>query len=442
MKITNAWICRINNQKVEPVFGDLIIKEGIITDVIPTKFQSYLKARKVKRKNTFDAGGRVVTVPNINFHDHIYSRLAKGIPIKGSMNNFYDILNNLWWKLDKVLDTDMIIASAQYAVIDSIKNGVTYIFDHHSSPTNPHKSLFEIAKVIKQNNLRGVLAFETSDRNGKANSLKGLEENSDFFLNFTGQDIKSMFGLHASFTVNDKTLKSVSEFVNENELGIHIHLCEDPIDRSISKRDFGNLPLKRLVDFNLLNEKSILSHSIHITKTEMKQISKYGSAVAVNIDSNMNNSVGLTKLSMFDKSTPLLTGTDGMHSNPTRTIKNIFLLLRNSGLTFEESFTTVQRIFFDQLSFIRRYYSDFPSLNRNDRADFIVWDYIPPTPINSDNYWGHYIYGMSESNIFGTFQTGESLMWDSKLMYIDEEKLFREIYKNGEKLYRKMKRLK
>ncbi|MCP5062415.1 MAG: amidohydrolase family protein [Ignavibacteriae bacterium] len=442
MKITNAWICKINNQSIEPIFGDLVIKDGVIADIIPTKFQDYLKARKVNRKDTYDAGGRVVTVPNVNFHDHIYSRLAKGVPINGPLDDFSNILNNLWWKLDNILDADMIRASANYAVMDSIKNGVTYLFDHHSSPSNPQKSLFEIAKVIKKNNLRGVLAFETTDRNGKAKSLKGLMENSEFFLNFTGQDIKSMFGLHASFTLKDETLKTVSEFIDENNLGIHIHLCEDPFDREVSVKDTGKLPLKRLIDFNLLNEKSILSHSIHITKNEMKQIAKYGSAVAVNIDSNMNNNVGLTKLASFDNSVPIIAGTDGMHSNPTRTLKNAFLLLRNSGLSFDDAFALIIRIYFDQLNFVNRYYQDFPKLNKNDRADFIVWDYIPPTPLNKDNYWGHYTYGMTESSIYGTFQLGENLMWEKKLTNINEEKTFKDIYTQGEKLYKKMKRLK
>jgi len=440
MKITNAWICTIKNKNVKPVYGDILFEDGIIKEIYPQKFTTKRSTAKSKSKNIIDAAGRVITIPFVNFHDHIYSRLAKGLPIKGEMNNFQNILKNLWWKLDRKLDMEMIEASAQMASIESIKNGVTYIFDHHSSPNNPEGSLIKIAKVLKKNKLRSVLAFETTDRNNKKLSQKGLVENEEFFLNYTGQDTKSMFGLHASFTLNDSTLKAVSEFVNEYEMGIHIHLCEDPSDRKITKAKTGMLPLARLRKYNLLNEKSILSHAIHLTDNELKIIGKYKSAIAINIDSNMNNSVGITKMESMPIDIPLLAGTDGMHANPKKTLKNIFLILRNSGLSFDDAFGIIQRIYFNQIDFVKHYFEDYSELKENDRADFIIWDYIPPTPINRENYWGHFIYGMLESNIHSTFQNGIALMTNGKLNFINEEKSYMEIYKQGEKLYRKMKR--
>ncbi|MCB9210749.1 MAG: hypothetical protein H6609_15395 [Ignavibacteriales bacterium] len=72
-------------------------------------------------------------------------------------------------------------------------------------------------------------------------------------------------------------------------------------------------------------------------KNEIKQIENLGCAVAVNIDSNMNNAVGLTKVTEFNKAIPVITGTDGMHSNPTKTLKNLFLSLRNIGVSFDEA---------------------------------------------------------------------------------------------------------
>ncbi|MCB9210750.1 MAG: hypothetical protein H6609_15400 [Ignavibacteriales bacterium] len=203
MKITNAWISQVSNKKIKPIFGDIFFNDGTIKEIIPQNFKNY-RPSKNKSKNIYDAGGRVLTIPNVNFHDHIYSRLAKGLPIKGKMDNFHNILKNLWWKLDEQLDNEITKASAQYAAINSIKNGVTYIFDHHSSPNSSNKSLCTIEKVLKDFNIRGVLAFETTDRNGKAKSDEAIEENINFIQNLSDYDIKSMFGLHASFTLNEK----------------------------------------------------------------------------------------------------------------------------------------------------------------------------------------------------------------------------------------------
>ena len=104
MKITNCWICRIKNNTIEPVFGDINISDGRISDVEEKPFDSTkVFGDSPEDKNTINAGGRVVTIPNINFHDHFYSRLAKGLTIKGNMDTFHNLLKTLWWKLDILL---------------------------------------------------------------------------------------------------------------------------------------------------------------------------------------------------------------------------------------------------------------------------------------------------------------------------------------------------
>ncbi|MCW8804812.1 MAG: amidohydrolase family protein, partial [Ignavibacteriaceae bacterium] len=419
LNITNAWICQIKGHKIVPMFGDIIISEGHISDIRKKDFKDFLSMPRQNSDESINAGGRIVTVPMINFHDHFYSRLAKGLPIKGSMENFKLILQNLWWKLDLALDSEMIRASAQMAALESIRNGVTYIFDHHSSPNFANGSLEIIADVLREFELRGVLCFETTDRNGKSLSEKGILENINFFKNSTNEDLKAILGLHASFTVNDDTLKKVSELVKELGLGIHIHLCEDKIDLSDSLAKYKNLPVDRLIKFDLLNDKSILAHGIHIINENYYSIAKSGSAIVYNLDSNLNNAVGLPELSLAPLNVPILTGTDGMNSNPARTLKQIFLLSRYQGLTFDQSFDLAKKVYFDQLNFIQKYFPDFPSLNNKDRADIIIWDYVPPTPFMEENFWGHFIYGILDRPVHSVIQNGNVLMNDFKISFDD-----------------------
>ena len=419
------------------MFGDIIISEGRISEIIKKDFKEFLSEPLQNSDESINAGGRVVTVPMINFHDHFYSRLAKGLPIKGSMENFKLILQNLWWKLDLALDSEMIRASAQMAALESIRNGVTYIFDHHSSPNSANGSLKIIADVLKEFKLRGVLCFETTDRNGKSLSENGISENINFFKNSTDEDLKAILGLHASFTLNDDTLKKASELVKEMGLGIHIHLCEDKIDRSESLAKYKNLPVDRLIKFNLLNDKSILAHGIHIINENYYSIAKSGSAIVYNLDSNLNNSVGLPELSRTPLKIPILTGTDGMNSNPARTLKQIFLLSRYQGMTFEQSFDLVKKVYFDQLNFVQKYFPDFPSLNVKDRADFVIWDYVPPTPFMEENFWGHFIYGILDRPVHSVIQNGNVLMNDFKISFDDWE-YQKNIVEQGHRLYNKM----
>ena len=437
-QIINAWISQVSDLKVKPIFGDVHFSNGIIERIIKKDFTEYSGIKLQKDNSVYNAGGRVITIPNINFHDHIYSRLAKGLNIKGETNSFENILSNLWWKLDKILDKDMIEASAKMAVSESIKNGVTYIFDHHSSPNCISGSLTLLANEIEKNNLRAVLCFESSDRNGKKKSDEAIKENIDFCNQIKNNtNIKSVFGLHASFTLNDDTLSRISEFVNRNDIGIHIHIDEDKADSKISLGKYHAKAIDRLIKYKLLNEKTILAHGVHLSKSDFKKISRFNSAIAVNIESNMNNSVGIHSFKNIPDEIKIVCGTDGMHANPTETIKLIFLELRQQGFSFADTFSKIKNIYFNQIDFARRYFPDFPLLNIGDRADFIVWDYVPPTPLTENNFWGHFIYGMLNRQVQSVFQSGIPLMIDKKLVGIDEQKINLQINKQGTRLFKK-----
>jgi cytosine/adenosine deaminase-related metal-dependent hydrolase len=437
MKITNAWICRINDDQIEPVFGDVNISNDKISGIDKKPFDyNEVFNETVSEKDVVNAKGCVVTIPNINFHDHLYSRLAKGLPITGPMDNFHNILKSLWWKVDTSLDREMIIASAQLGILDSIKNGVTYIFDHHSSPQTTRSSLQSIADVFNKMGINGVICFETTDRNGHQLAEEGINENKNFLENYVNENVKGLLGLHASFTVSDETLELAARIVEEYDLGIHIHLCEDKIDRELSKKQFGSIPVERLKKFKLLNEKSILSHGIHLTENDYSTIAKCGCAIVFNPDSNMNNAVGLPDFNIIPGEIPILMGTDGMNSNAVKSLKQLFLLLRHSGKSFEDSFTKIQNIYFSQLKFVRQFFPDITGLNVGDRADLIIWDYFPPTPFTKENIWGHFLYGIIESRIKNVIHNGIILLNDFKLE-ANEDIYTSNIVKEGHRFFNK-----
>lgn len=189
-------------------------------------------------------------------------------------------------------------------------------------------------------------------------------------------------------------------------------------------------------EFELLNPKSILAHGIHLAENDFRIIEKSGSAFVYNPDSNLNNAVGLPDFSYVADSIPILAGTDGMNSNPARSLKQLFLLSRHRGMSFEQAFKRINKIFVDQIKFVKKYFPDFSSLNVNDRADLIIWDYIPPTPFSSDNFLGHLVYGILDRPIYSVVQNGTILMDDFRIT-IDEEGYNSNITEQGKRLYEK-----
>ncbi len=437
--IENAWICQVIGSEVLPLFGDIIISDARISKIRPKNFQTFLKNPERVNKNSFNAFGKVVTLPLVNFHDHIYSRLAKGLQLEGRFDSFKNILHNLWWKLDRALDTGIIKASAQMAALESIRNGVTYIFDHHSSQDQISGSLRTIQNILYEFGLRGVLCFECTDRNGLEKALVGLEENKNFHTSQLDGDFRAMLGLHASFTLSDDVLAEAHKIQKQFDLGIHIHVAEDEIDNKLSVEFTGKTPVKRLAKYKLLNSKSILVHGVHLKEKDFVMISNQESALAFCPDSNLNNSVGLPQFGKIPKSIPFLIGTDGMNSNIARSLKQFYLLSRHQGNSFDQATALIKKIYFDQLTFVKKYFADFPSLNEGERADLIVWDYVPPTPLNKDNFWGHFIYGMLEYPVNTVMQNGNFLMKEFQILDVDENKIKNEIYVQGERLFNKMK---
>jgi cytosine/adenosine deaminase-related metal-dependent hydrolase len=435
-KITNAWICQVSGARIVPAFGDLEIADGKIRTIKAKDFRNFSSKNTSAQEPDINAGGRAITLPLINFHEHIYSRLAKGLPVTGSMADFPAILQNLWWKMDALLDREMIRASAQLAALESIRNGVTCLFDHHASPGYVNGSLNTLAEILSGYGLRGVLCFETSDRHGPEIVEQAMEENIGFIDKNSHGEIKGMFGLHAAFTLSDSSLHKVSVLLRRRQAGIHIHLAEDRHDRDACLKQYGITPAARLQKFGLLNPQSITAHGVHLAAEDYRILNDSGAALVYNPDSNLNNAVGLPQYGQAPDTLPILAGSDGMHANAARSLKQLFLQFRAQGASFNAAFSWLIKIYFDQLKFARRYFPDFPALLEGDRADFIVWDYIPPTPFTTDNFWGHFIYGILEQPVHSVVQNGRLLLNNGRFSF-NCDGVIDEITLQGRRLYEK-----
>jgi cytosine/adenosine deaminase-related metal-dependent hydrolase len=446
--LRNVWLCKLDGEAVRPEFCDLIVTNGKIGEIRPVDHRRYLSS--LKRRATpslssaessgevIDAQGRTATPPMVNFHEHFYSRLAKGLALPGPMNDFRNILKSFWWQLDQMLDADMVAACARLGVVESIRNGVTYVFDHHSSPKFIRGSLDTLARVVSEAGLRGVLCLETSDRSGRRITEASFEEHRQFIGQSVNRNIRGLVGLHAPFTLTDQTLSKAASLCNELNTGIHIHLAEDRYEQQYSRDTFGCTAAMRLQGFGLFDQPGILAHGVHLEPGDWQVLSEGQCALAVNPDSNLNNSVGLGRFTEIPGSISVLAGTDGMHASTARSMKQLFLLHRHQGGEMTESFRFIRKIYFDQVRFARRFFPDYPDLKIGDPADLVIWDYQPPSPFSADTYWGHLIYGLLESPAWTVLMRGKPLLVDHTLRSVDSESTSRSAAVQGARLFEKL----
>ena len=418
-----------------------VVVEG--TKIIELGETAALKA-KYPDAEFIDAKGNVIMPAFINVHSHIYSALARGLSIKGyNPTNFYEILDGMWWAIDRNLDLEGTRYSAYTTFIDSIKTGCTTLFDHHASFCEIPGSLFTIEEVAKELGVRACLCYEVSDRDGEEKCDLAIRENGDFIRHCAREKnpmISAMFGGHALFTISDRTFeKMVKE--NNGMTGFHIHVSEGMNDVYDSLQNYGRRPVQRLQDHGILGEKTILGHCIHVNTAEMEIIKETNTMVVNNPESNMGNAIGICPVLQLHKRGILLgMGTDAYTNDMLESLKVALCSQRSQNCLPNVGWCEVTDMLFKNNAKIgARYFPDqLGVLKAGAAADIIVMDYKPFTPFSDENIDGHMIFGMTGRQCETTMCNGKLLMKDRQLIGIDEEAINARTMEASKKLWSRL----
>src|SRR6267142_2310344 len=132
-------------------------------------------------EEVLDLEGALVMPGLVNAHTHLYSALARGMPGPAvHPRNFREILERVWWRLDRALDQETVALSGLLGATEAALSGTTFLIDHHSSPSFIRGSLGTLKRSIESVGLRSVLCYEVTDRNGSEGRDQGVEENVSF----------------------------------------------------------------------------------------------------------------------------------------------------------------------------------------------------------------------------------------------------------------------
>ena len=380
-----------------------------------------------------DAHGGVIMPGLVNCHTHIYSGLARGLAITGcNPHNFLENLEQQWWKIDRNLTLDGTRACAFATILESLRNGVTTIFDHHASFCEIPGSLFAIRDVAAECGIRACLCYETSDRDGEEKLAQAIAENAEFARwAATAREagdhmIAAMFGGHATFTLSDETMDLMSE-ANDGLTGFHIHVCEGMNDVWDSRENRGGIPpVERLLQHGLLGPDTMLGHCIHVTPAEMDIIRETGTHVVNNPESNMGNAVGCAPvLEFFRRGIDVCMGTDAYTHDMLESLKTFLCIQRHNAAMPNVGWgEAMQMLFQDNARMASRYFGrEVGVLAPGAAADVVVMDYPTFTPLSADNIDGHILFGMEGRSCRTTIVNGQVLYLDREFTTIDEQRI-------------------
>ena len=448
MLVTNGTVLTFGPEGEKQVISEgAVYYEGdVILDVGPA---AELKA-KYPQAETLDAAGKLILPGNICAHTHFYGAFARGMAIPGEPPaNFMEILERLWWKLDRALRLEDCQASAEVALVDAIRHGTTTLIDHHASPEAIDGSLDALAEAVLASGLRVSLCYEVTDRNGPAGAKAGIAENVRWLKKVQtmrqqqstprrgvqstprrgvqtaeAERLGASFGLHASLTLSNQTLEQCLAAAADLDTGFHIHLAEDEADEQNCLEVYHTWVADRLEEQGILGEKTLAAHAIHLDEYEMDILSATKTKVSCQPRSNMNNAVGVAPIeALLEKGITVGLGNDGFSNNMFTEMAVCYLLHKNAqGNPQAMGAETVLRLAYVYNAQIARLFFPKPvgALTPGAYADLILLDYHPYTLLSPGNYPWHTIFGLDGSQVTHTICAGRLLMKDRLLLTMDE----------------------
>jgi putative selenium metabolism protein SsnA len=378
-----------------------------------------------------DAKGQYVMPGNICAHTHYYGAYARGMAIPGpAPKDFPEILEKLWWPLDKALDEDSVRLSALVHLVDAVKHGTTTLIDHHASPNFIDGSLDVIADAVGQSGLRSVLCYEVTDRDGSEKAQAGIKENVRFLEraasgSLAGGRVAATFGLHASLTLSDETLDACKQAAGDG-IGFHVHVAEHEADEYDSLQKSGLRAIDRLHKHGMLGPKTIVAHGIHIDAAEVRLLAETDTWLSHQPRSNMNNGVGVAQIeSIMRAGVNVCLGNDGFTQDMWTEWKTAYLLHKvwHRDPRRMNGYDVVQMAIYNNTALAEVFFPDtrLGVLAEGAVADLIFVDYHAFTPLTAGNLPWHIIFGFNESMITNTIVAGKFLMRDRQLLTLDEE---------------------
>ncbi len=349
-----------------------------------------MKQYKNKAYQEINCHNKLVMPGLINGHSHIYSTFSRGLNVPFNPTNFQEILEQLWWKLDRNIDNETTYYSGIVSGVEYLKHGVTSVIDHHASGEiiNSLETLKEA--VTNQVGLRGIYCFESSDRFNMEHCIK---ENKDFIENNKSTSATGLFGMHAQFTLSDDSLNNISKHL---KAPIHIHVAESKLDQELALKNHKSSVIERLNKYNLISKDSLLVHSLYLNEKELEIIKEKEAVVALNITSNMNNGVGLPNYNLLKKHhINMIIGNDGISNSIALEYRNLFFAMHhyyNDPTAF--NYDDLLQLINNTYEYTNRMLNTkLGRIKESYNADLVLLDFENIAFINEDNIFGYLLFG-------------------------------------------------
>ena len=209
-------------------------------------------------------------------HHHLYSALARGMPAPPRQpDDFLEILEQVWWRLDVALDLEMLRWSAHARRARGARERHAPRSSTTTSARTPSRAASTSSPTPAPRSACGwSCAYGVTDRHGPDGASRGWPRTSGSCATAGA----GMVGVHAAFTCSRRHARArPPAWPRDLGVGVHIHVAEGDVDRDAGAR---LAPLAA--------DDWLLVHCVHLDRD-------LPGTIAHNPRSNMNNAVGYAR---------------------------------------------------------------------------------------------------------------------------------------------------
>jgi cytosine/adenosine deaminase-related metal-dependent hydrolase len=253
--------------------------------------------------------------------------------------------------------------------------------------------------------------------------------------------IQGNFGLHASFTLTEATLRQCVELNQTLGAGFHIHVAEDQYDARHAQAHFHKSPVKRLCDLGVLDERALAAHCVHVSAADIALLKRREVNVVHNPQSNCNNAVGIANLTgLLRRSVMVGLGSDGYCPRMWEEFMTALHLqkLRAHDPRAGDS-EAYAAAWLNNRTIAKKLWGwEIGRLERGARADLMLVDYYPPTPLTAANVFGHVLFGAAHAPLDSLMVNGRFVVRDRHCVTVDERAISEKAAARASQLWQRL----
>ena len=361
---------------------------------------------------TYDGAGKLLMPAMVNAHAHAPMTLLRGYAENLPLQAW---LEQKCWPFEGKMTGDDNYWATLLAGAEMLQFGTVSFSDMYYHTPERARAVDELG--MKANLCTSPLAFEPKPIQ-EYDVFAEMEDGMDNVDGMADGRIRFEGCIHAEYTNNDVTAKSVFDWAREHNTRMHVHVSETKSEvEDCRGRHDGKSPVQWLDSLGAFDVPAIAAHCVWVDDADIAILAERGVTVAHNPASNMKLASGFAPVAkMLEAGVNVALGTDGMASNNNHDMfQDMYLMaLLPKGDQLDPTAVTPQQALFaaTRAGALAQGRDDCGLVKEGFRADLCVLDVTGPAWCPANDVPTNVVYAGHGNDV-------ELTMCDGKVVYRD-----------------------